>query len=88
VLESFLDIIGLEKNEETRFIAFARIVDLREAPLKIFIEKNNIEEKKALEMLDKSYDFVQKYHFKIHTDIINEVRKNNLLTPFYLEIIA
>lgn len=87
ILDSFLDELWLEKNKETRFIAFSRIGDLNESPLKIFIEKNAIDDKKALELLDRSYDFVQKHHLNIHEEIIKEVEEKRLLPDFYLEIL-
>ncbi len=87
ILDSFLDELWLEKNKETRFIAFSRIWDLNESPLKIFIEKNEIEDKKAEELLNKSYDFVQKHHLNIHEKIIKEIETQKLLPAFYLELL-
>ncbi len=87
ILSYFLKHIGLENTKETRFIAFSRIVDFRETSLKIFLEKNEFSEKESNDILEKSYDFVQDYHLRIHEEIINQVEKENLLTPFYLQII-
>jgi len=39
VLDDLLDTLGLEKTEETRFIAYARLKNKHFEPLDVYLEK-------------------------------------------------
>lgn len=95
MLDDFLDYIWLEKNEETRYAAYSRIVNFKEEPLVLFLENNPplsppylwnelIQEK--IRILDLSYKFVCDFHSEVQAVIISVIEQKQLLTPFYLEI--
>lgn len=86
ILNEFIDFVWLEQNEETRFAAYSRIVDLHENALELFLDKNNFSEKEKRNKLDLSYKFVCDFHSEIQAVIISVIESKQLLTPFYLEI--
>lgn len=86
ILNEFLDFVWLEKNEETRFASYSRIVNLNENSLELFMEKTEFSEKEKREKLDLSYKFVCEFHSEIQAVIISVIETKRLLTPFYLEI--
>ncbi|MDD2907638.1 MAG: invasion protein CiaB [Candidatus Gracilibacteria bacterium] len=86
ILEEFLDYIGLENTEETRLCAYFRLIDLRENSLVLYMEKNKFSQEKIDEILDLSYEYTCDFHMEIQNDLIGFVEKNNLLTPFYLDV--
>ncbi len=96
-LDDFLDYLWLEKNEETRFAAYTRIVSLHENALELYLEKNppvindiplnkGEHDKWKQEKINKSYEFVAEFHSEIQAVIISVIEAKALLTPFYLEI--
>jgi len=95
LLDDFLDYIWLEKNEETRYAAYARITNLNERPLTLYLEQNPplsppyewdelFQEK--VRILDLAYKFVCDFHSEMQAVIITVIEEKWLLTPFYLEI--
>jgi hypothetical protein len=87
ILDSFLDVTGLEKNEETRYIAYQRIASLREDGLLNFINKKWFREEQGDWIRAKAFVFVQEYHDKLHRGLIDIIEENDLLTPFYRKLI-
>lgn len=85
-LDEFLDYIWIEKNEETRFVAYSRLINLRENSLELYLEKNNFSSEQIKNILDKSFNFVCDFHSEIQAVIITVIESKQLLTPFYLEI--
>ncbi len=85
ILDEFLDFIWLEKNEETRYIAYSRIANLKEEPLILYIDKSSFIENK-IEKIDLSYKYVCDFHSEIQAVLISVIISKKLLTPFYIEI--
>jgi len=73
VLDSFLDTIKLEKSSETRFVAYTRIWDLKEDPLRLYLENNWKSEKEIQDVLSDTYQYVKSYHFDIHKQFIKNI---------------
>ena len=86
VLDEFLDILQLEKNDETRFISYSRIVEVKEDPLKLFLKNNNTSEREKNKLLDTAYVFTKKIHENLQQEVIEYLEKESLITEFYLEI--
>ncbi len=59
ILDRFLDAIGIEKTEETRYIAYERIAQIREDALLAYMSKNNFPEKKQDMILNNARIFLQ-----------------------------
>ena len=83
ILDNFLDVLWLEKNSETRYIASARIWDKKFEPLDIYLEKNGKTQVERDAMFEASYIFVSQYYQKIQEEMLEEISKQNLLTDFY-----
>ncbi len=95
MLDDFLDYIWLDKNEETRYAAFARIAQLKEVPLILYMDTNppisppyiwDELEKEKIRILDLAYKFVCDFHSEVQAVIISVIQEKALLTDFYLEI--
>lgn len=86
VLDEYLDTIGIEKNEQTRYSAFMSIAWLNENPLELVLEKGDFTEEQKRNIFDLSYKFVWEFHSKIQLAIITFIENKNLLTPFYVEV--
>ncbi len=85
-LDDFLNYVWLDKNEETRFAAYSRIVDLKENALELYLEKQKISEEEKREKINKSYEFVAEFYSEVQAVIISVIEAKALLTPFYLEV--
>ncbi len=88
MLDSLLDILGIEKNEETRYAAYGRIATLREDGLLNYIDKKGITEEQKDEIRALAFAFVQRYHDTLHLELIETLERDNLFTPFYRKLIA
>ncbi|MDP2091071.1 MAG: invasion protein CiaB [Candidatus Gracilibacteria bacterium] len=95
MLDDFLDYIGLDKNDETRYAAYARIALLKEDPLILYMDNNppirppylgDELEKEKIRILDLAYKFVCDFHSEVQAVIISVIQEKELLTEFYLEI--
>ena len=83
VLDDFLDVLSLEKNTETRYIAAARIWDKKFEPLDIYLEKKWESQEKRDELFESSYNYVSNYYQKLQEDMLEEISKEKLLSDFY-----
>ena len=86
VLDGLLDALKLEKNSETRFAAYTRIWDLKEDPLRLYLENNGSSQEDIESLMETAYAYVKAYHFDIHAGFIETIELENLLPDFYLEI--
>jgi len=86
LLDNLLDALKLEKNSETRFAAYTRIWDLKEDPLRLYLENNETSQWDIESLMETAYTYVKAYHFDIHTDFIETIESENLLPDFYLEV--
>lgn len=87
LLDEFLDIAGFEKDTKTRYIAFRRIADMNEAPLKNFLETSEYTQAQKNQILTRINDFVTRYHMAIHSELLEKINTQWLLTPFYRQIL-
>ena len=84
ILDDFLETLGLEKNEETRYIAHARICDKKFEPLQIYLEKIEKTQEEQDALFEASYNYVSNYYQKLQDNMLEEIREQNLLTDFYM----
>lgn len=85
-LDFFLDTLEIEKNEETRYIAYERVAKLREDSLLNFISKSEFSKEEKNIILAKAFRFVQEFHDQLHHSLIEDIEKWGLLTPFYRKL--
>ena len=87
VLDSFLNFLDLEINDETRYAAYMRLGQLKEDALKLILEKNGKSSEEIPDILYEAYIFVKNYHNDIFSEIISFAQDEQLFTEFYLEIL-
>ncbi|MCP4523767.1 MAG: invasion protein CiaB, partial [Candidatus Gracilibacteria bacterium] len=87
ILESFLDFLELEKNNESRYAAYMRLAQLKENSLRLYLESLDIPAEDIPDRLYEAYLFVKNYHNDIFSEILNYVDEKGLLTPFYREVL-
>ena len=87
ILDSFLDFVWLEKNKETRLGAYNKLSSLSDDSLKGTFKELKLSEEEIEHKIAKIYEFTTNYHIDLHKKLIEDIEKNNLLTPFYLELL-
>ncbi|MCP4523650.1 MAG: invasion protein CiaB [Candidatus Gracilibacteria bacterium] len=87
ILETFLEFLGLEKNDESRYAAYMRLAQLKENSLKLYLEKIGISSEEIPDRLYEVYLFVKNYHNDIFSEIIQFSKDEELFPEFYLEIL-
>ncbi len=85
-VEEILKSVSLPINNETKMALISRIVNLRSDSLKQVMEKENLTEEDIEKKLELIYEKVSHFYIESHTNLINDIKKNNLLTPFYQTI--
>ncbi|RBQ27057.1 invasion protein CiaB [Arcobacter sp. CECT 9188] len=86
IINDFTKSLGLELNSDLRFALVTRLVSLRDDSLVQVLKKINKNENEIIELQEKAYQFVKKYWHQKHTDLVDFIIQNKLLTPFYREI--
>ncbi|WP_418180895.1 invasion protein CiaB [Aliarcobacter lanthieri] len=86
LIDDFAKSLNLEINSDLRFALVTRLVNLRDDSLVQVLKKINKNENEIIELQEKAYQFVKKYWHQKHTDLIDFIIQNKLLTPFYREI--
>ncbi len=85
-INSFLQHLGLEVNEQNQMALISRLVTLRDDLLSQSLKKANFSEEEIIQKKEEAYLWVAKFHTNIHERLIDEIFKEELLTPFYREI--
>ena len=86
ILDTFLDSLGLEKNSDTRFIAYARIAGKKFEPLDIYLEKIGKSREERDSFFEKSYIFVSQYYQELQEKMLDTIEERKLLPDFYMTI--
>ena len=87
VLDTFIDFLWLEKNEWNRLGVYNRLSILNGDNLKRTFKELKLSDEEVEDKTAKAYEFTTNYHMNLHEKLIEDIEKNNLLTPFYLEIL-
>ncbi len=85
-INSFLKKIGLDTTSENQMAAISRLVSLRDDSLSQSLKKAGFNEDKIIQKREEAYLWVADFHLKVHQNLIAEIEKKELLTPFYREI--
>lgn len=85
ILNSFLDTLWLTSNEETRFLAYSRIVNFKGEPLLEYLEKQKLNNIAELE--EKAYLWTKNYHFEIYERMLEKIQSENIISDFYFEVL-
>ncbi len=87
VIDEFLRVLSLPKNDDTVMASLIRIVNLREDALEQVLKKEGMDEEEIIRKKEKAYLFVSDFHMKRHSSLIEWIEKNSLFTPFYRTLI-
>jgi len=87
IVDDFLDSIGLEKNDENRYAAVVRLVDLRENEMVEALKKAGKKEDEITKIKELSYEWVSKFYIKEHVRLLEFIEMNKLLNKFHRELL-
>ena len=83
IIEQMLKSISMPINNETKLAVITRLVSLRSDSIKQLMEKENFDENRIEKNLEKLYGLVSEFYIKSHYELIQSIKSENLLTPFY-----
>ena len=87
VVDAFLSLIDLPKNQETIMAVLTRVINLREDALEQVLEKHGCSAEEIRVKKELAYGFVSTMHIARHESLIGWVEEQKLLTPFYRALI-
>ncbi len=87
VVEAFLSLLDIPRNQDSEMAAITRVVNLREDALEQVLEKNGCSKDEIAMKKELAYGFVSTMHITRHEKFITWVEENKLLTPFYRSLI-
>lgn len=85
ILNQFLEHLWLPANDETRFLAYSRIVNFKWEPLIEYLEKHKHKNIASLE--ESTYIWTKEYHFWIFERILEQIQSENIISDFYFEVL-
>jgi len=88
LVEGFLDLLKLEKSDDTVMAALTRIVNLREDALEQVLSKAGHTDAEIRSKKELAYGFVSMMHIRRHESLIGWIEQQKLLTPFYRALIV
>ncbi len=86
ILDNFLDYLGLEKNATSRYAVSARLSDKKCESLDVYVTKLWYNQQQRDEIFEKSYSYVSHYYQEKQEIFLSELKSQNLLPEFYMEI--
>ena len=87
LIEDFLQRLELPINSDTQMAGLTRVVNLREDALEQVLQKEGFSQEEIIRKKEEAYQFVKDMHLLRHEYLIAWIKSENLLTPFYLELI-
>ena len=87
VVYALLKVTGLPIDDESIMAALDRIVSLKEDALMRRLESEGIVGDAQIEALERAYKFIEEFHMYRFESILTWIADNELLTPFYRELI-
>ena len=82
-IDTFLQNIGLNLNNENRLSALTRLISLRDEQLVQSLTKENFSNKKIDEVKEIAYLWVKKFYLKRHKELLHVIDEKKLLNEFY-----
>ncbi len=86
ILDDFAQTLELELKDDLRLALITRLINLREDSLVQVLKKLDKTEDEIVILQEKAYVFVRDYWLKKHQELLDFMKENNLLTPFYQEV--
>jgi hypothetical protein len=86
IINDFAKELDLTMTKDLRFALVTRLVGLRDDSLVQVLKKLQKTEKEIIQLQEKAYNFVKEFWHEKHTNLIDLIVQNKLLTPFYQEV--
>lgn len=86
IINDFAKKLDLTMTKDLRFALVTRLVGLRDDSLVQVLKKLQKTEKEIIQLQEKAYNFVKEFWHEKHTNLIDLIVQNKLLTPFYQEV--
>ncbi len=86
-LLSFLEDSGLTPNKANLLALILRFTSLQESSFVQVMKKEGFEKKRIVEVKNRAYKLTRDYYIKLNSDLIEKLKEENLLTPFYVDLI-
>ncbi len=83
IIKDFAKELELELNDNLYLALITRLVNLRDDSLVQVLKKLEKNEEEIIDLQEKAYQFVRVFHENKHKKLIEFIKENNLLTPFY-----
>ena len=83
IIKDFAKKLDLELSDNLYLALITRLVNLRDDTLVQVLKKLDKNENEIIDLQEKAYDFVRKFHENKHKNLLNYINENKLLTPFY-----
>jgi hypothetical protein len=87
LVDAFLHLIDLPKDQETIMAALSRMINLREDSLEQVLQKHGVLPEEIRVKKELAYGFVSTMHIARHESLIGWIEEQKLLTPFYRALI-
>jgi len=85
-IDNFIEDIKLEIDNNTRLAVITRLVSLRDDLLIQICKKYEFTNEEITHIKEESYLWVAKFYLQKHQELIDYIKYNDLLTPFYRNI--
>ncbi len=85
-IDSFLQEVGLNLNNENRLSALTRLISLRDEQLVQSLLKENFNDERIDEVKEIAYLWVKEFHILRHEEFLCVVEDKKLLNEFYREL--
>ena len=86
IIDDFAKSLDLQMSDDLRFSLVTRLVNLRDDSMVQVLKKLEKTESEIINLQEKAYIFVRDFWQTKHKNLINFIKENKLLTPFYQEI--
>lgn len=83
ILKKLADICDIKLTKQNKIALLTRLINLREDSLIQVLENENNKKKDIDKKLQKVYKVVSNFHIKLHSNLIKQIAKENLLNDFY-----
>jgi hypothetical protein len=84
IIKKLLKICALPPTKQNKIAILNRLINLREDLLILSLEGRS----DTQEVLAKIYDEVAKFHIERHEELLGEIERQGLLTPFYRKLLS
>ncbi len=86
IIEDFAKDLQVELSEDMKLALITRLVNLRDDSLVQVLKQLEYNDEQIVETQEQAYQFAKDFWLDIHSQRIDFIVSNNLLTPFYQEI--